>query len=564
MSSDPLPTPSRRSLPVPMARDGPPADARHHQLMDEYLPPGAMVDGDLRIVRLSPGTARFMTAPALVDRPLLLDAVLPPLRAPLHDALAHARAHQESVEAVRAGVVRDGKTVFVTMGVRPLPHDRAGRQWLLVVFMEAEAVPGAGFPAGAAETREVAQDDAAMVPAKRLQKQREARPQSEQSLHAQLQAANRQKDEFLAIVSHELKNPLNLIALNADLLKRLPDTRWVPSAVRIAETISASVASQAQIINGLLDLSRMQAGKLSLSRGPLPWDDVVQRVSAAMQPDAAAAGLDLTLQRQGDDFSVDADPARLEQIVWNLVSNAIKFTPPGGWVRLTLGVEGEDVCLRVADSGRGIEPDFADRLFDMFSQADSGAARRAGGLGIGLALSKRLVEMHGGQLQAQSPGRDQGSTFTVRLAHANARRAPPPAPAAGPSAVSDLRMLVVDDQPDALESFAMLLAMEGAKLTLAGSGEEALRAAREQSFDFLISDLAMPGMDGYTLLSRLREAGWAPPAIAVSGMGRNSDRERALRAGFDELVSKPVDMENLLSAIARARRLRRGTAVPLM
>lgn len=262
---------------------------------------------------------------------------------------------------------------------------------------------------------------------------------------------------------------------------------------------------------------------------------------------------------QGDDFTVDADPVRLEQIVWNLVSNAIKFTPSGGRVQLVLRAEEDDICLHVADTGRGIEPDFLGRLFDMFSQADSGAARREGGLGIGLALSKRLIELHGGHLEVQSAGRDQGSTFTVRLAHVNGAQAHPAAPSTSSFAMGNLKLLVVDDQPDNLASFAMLLEMEGAQLTLAGSGEEALRLASEQPFDFLISDLAMPGMDGYMLLARLRQAGRAMPAIAVSGMGRQSDRERALQAGFEELVSKPVELAALLDVVARTRRLAEGS-----
>ena len=251
---------------------------------------------------------------------------------------------------------------------------------------------------------------------KRAQEQREALLQSEQSLRVQLEAANRQKDEFLAVMSHELKNPLNLIALNADLLQRLPETRVVPSVVRIAETIRASVASQAQIINDLLDLSRMQTGKLSLRRHPVEWSEIVLRIVDAVRADAAAKGVELSLDCRSRPCQVDADPVRLEQIVWNLVSNALKFTPSGGKVHLTLAIEGEEARLKIADSGEGIDAMFMGRLFDMFSQADSSVARREGGLGIGLALTKRLIDLHGGRLEAESPGRRPGFHLHGRAA----------------------------------------------------------------------------------------------------------------------------------------------------
>ncbi len=299
---------------------------------------------------------------------------------------------------------------------------------------------------------------------KRAQEQREALLQSEQSLRVQLEAANRQKDEFLAVMSHELKNPLNLIALNADLLQRLPETRdacrrWCGSPRRSA----ASVASQAQIINDLLDLSRMQTGKLSLRRQPVEWGEIVvaHRRCGASRCRAEGGRADAA-SGSNRPCHVDADPVRLEQIVWNLVSNALKFTPSGGRVELQLDVEGDEARLQVVDSGEGIDPKFMDRLFDMFSQADSGVSRREGGLGIGLALTKRLIDLHGGRLEVESPGRGLGATFTVvlpRLGGSGDARAG--SHACGVRRWPDCGCCWPTTSPTRCETFAMLLRARG-------------------------------------------------------------------------------------------------------
>jgi len=388
---------------------------------------------------------------------------------------------------------------------------------------------------------------------KRVQEQREALLESERFLRSQLETANRQKDEFLAVVSHELKNPLNLIALNADLLQRLPETRNLPSVVHIAEVVRTTVNNQAQIINELLDLSRIQTGKMTLNRAPAPLNHIVSRVVDAVRQDAERQQLNLELEIPDADFTVDGDVARLEQVVWNLVSNALKFTPHGGSIRISLTWAGPCVEFSVVDSGRGFEPSFAPNLFDMFSQADSGVARREGGLGIGLALTRKIVELHGGSITGHSPGTDRGATFTVRLPAVNKPTAARLDGEIRTSAASGLHILVVDDHPETLQTFSRLLEIAGAFPAIASSAQEALAIAESRPFDLLLSDLAMPAIDGYTLLQRMRAAGFHMPAVAVSGMGRAVDRERALQAGFVDLVGKPVDMDVLLSLLSRLR-----------
>jgi two-component system CheB/CheR fusion protein len=388
---------------------------------------------------------------------------------------------------------------------------------------------------------------------RRAQEQREALLQTEQSLREQLQEASRQKDEFLAVMSHELKNPLNLIALNADLLQRLPETAGLPSVVRIGRTVRASVDSQAKIIDDLLDLSRIQTGKMSLTRHLTRFDAVVAHIVQAVREDAAVKSLALSLEVAEGDHTVYADPIRLEQIVWNLISNALKFTPSGGRVRVGLHTADAETVLEVADTGRGIEPAFLGQVFDMFSQAESGAARREGGLGIGLAVTRRLVELHGGRLEAESSGPGQGATFRVRLPSTATLSAAPAVPVPASLPLAGLRVLMVDDEPDTLETFAALLRFEGATVSLASDAARALEMAQAQPFDLLVSDLAMPGMDGYALIAAVRAQGLDLPAIAVSGMGRASDRQRALAAGFADMASKPVDIETLLALIDRLR-----------
>lgn len=381
------------------------------------------------------------------------------------------------------------------------------------------------------------------------ERRREAVLNAEQERRAALQAANALKDEFLAVLSHELKNPLNLIQVNAELLARLPEVRDVPAVERVTETIRRTVRSQAKIIDDLLDLSRVNTGKLALSLEPLALLPVVTTIVEAVRPDVERQQLTLSVRAPEPDLVVTADPVRIEQIVWNLVSNAMKFTPPGGSIEVALSREGVCARLEVIDTGRGLPAELVPRVFDMFRQEDAITTREHGGLGIGLALVKSLAELHKGRVEAASEGRDRGARFTVWLPLSETLAAPRSAPT--DSVLDRLRVLIVDDAAEALDAFAMLLELHGAATTKAYDGPQALELAKGKVFDLLLSDVAMPGMDGHELLAQLRgEPQLAElPAIAITGFGRPQDAERALEAGFDAHIGKPVAMPTLVEIL---------------
>ncbi len=385
------------------------------------------------------------------------------------------------------------------------------------------------------------------------EQQRDALLESERWLRAQLQEASAMKDQFLAVMSHELKNPLNLISLAAQLLAAHPQTQSSESLQRIAGTIRTSVKSQMQLIDDLLDLSRIQTGKLSLNLEPVLCDELVAHIMAAVRPEAEGRNVAMHLQVEPGDYRMKADPVRIEQIVWNLVGNAIKFTPAGGTVRVRLVSEGPHVRLEVEDTGIGIDEAFLPSMFEMFQQADARATVRGkGGLGIGLAIVKSLAEAHGGRVSVASPGPGQGSTFTVVLPRRNADRSELGMPAADTATLQGLRILLVDDDRDVLDMFGAILEAAGARLSKADSGQQALEVAGRETFDLIVSDIGMPGMDGYTLLARLQEAGLrGVPVIAVTGFARPEDRAKALAAGFSEHMGKPLQYDGFVQAVAR-------------
>jgi two-component system, chemotaxis family, CheB/CheR fusion protein len=381
------------------------------------------------------------------------------------------------------------------------------------------------------------------------EKQREEQLVAEQQLREQLQAASALKDEFLAVLSHELKNPLNLIQLNAELLARLPQARDLPTVARAADTIRRTVRSQAKIIDDLLDLSRLHTGKLGLQREPMAWAPLVLRIVDAMREDASAKSI--TLDTAVDDgLMIDADSVRVEQIVWNLLSNALKFTPESGRIVVSLQRDGTDGRLQVSDSGVGLDPAVLPHVFDMFRQGAPVTSRRESGLGIGLALVKNLAQLHGGRVEADSAGRGQGATFSVWLPLIDAPDAVRPKTLRAEN-LRGLRVLVVDDMVDAVETAAALLRVEGAEVDTATSAAAALTKLGSKQFDLLLSDIAMPGTDGYALIRSVREqpATATLPAIALTGFGRAADEERALTAGFQAHLGKPFAITDLVRLI---------------
>jgi signal transduction histidine kinase/DNA-binding response OmpR family regulator len=392
----------------------------------------------------------------------------------------------------------------------------------------------------------------------------------ENSLFAEEREANRMKDEFLATLSHELRTPLNAILGWTQLLatERLND-----EVSHGLEVIERNARAQTKLIEDLLDVSRITTGKLRLAVKPMRFCSVVEAAIDAVRPAAAAKqiALDIELDDGGQEISGDCD--RLQQVVWNLLSNAVKFTPVSGRVEVNLRREGAHLRLRVSDTGRGISPEFLPHVFDRFRQADSTSTRAHGGLGIGLAIVRHIIELHGGSVQAQSPGEGLGASFVVDLPimvdEESAMPAPMPAKVNGEHVSSDgdrtqatsvdlagLHVLVVDDEPDAREIIAQMLHRSGAKAALAGSVREALDALERMRVDVLVSDIAMPDRDGYELIRLVRDLpasqGGRVPAIALTAYAREEDRFRALTAGFQAHLAKPVTPADLTAAVAQA------------
>jgi PAS domain S-box-containing protein len=385
------------------------------------------------------------------------------------------------------------------------------------------------------------------------------------------EAASRSKDEFLATVSHELRTPLNAILGWAQLL--LTDGFDPQRRERGMETIVRNARLQSQLIDDLLDVSRIVSGKMRLDVQPADLVAVIDAAVASVSP--AAEAKRITLRKVLDPLAgpVSGDPARLQQVVWNLLSNAVKFTPKEGKVEVRLERVNSHLEIIVADNGIGISPEFLPQVFDRFRQLDSSTTRHYGGLGLGLAIVRHLVELHGGTVRVESPGSGQGSTFVVllpvsiaHLAPADRRRVHPQA-ALGPSDpcrddpaldLRGIRVLVVDDEPDARETVQQILEHCNAEVATAGSAREALDLLPRWRPHVLLSDIGMAGEDGYDLIRQVRalpvESGGRTPAAALTAFARAEDRLRTLRAGFQIHVSKPVDIRELATVVASLAR----------
>ena len=390
---------------------------------------------------------------------------------------------------------------------------------------------------------------------KQIRDQQEARLAWEKQERVRAEEAARVRDEFFAVLSHELKQPLNLIQLTAEILTRLPETEKLPAVARGAKTIKRMVESQARIIDDLMDLSRLHTGKLTLACTQGNLNEAVSHVVNLMTSDAQQKNVELLVEQAPKELIVHGDMVRIEQVVWNLLSNALKFTPAGGKVTVRLRQDNSDACIEVADTGKGIPAEFLPFIFDMFRQANTGTTRQYGGLGIGLALVKQLVSSHGGRVEVDSGGVGQGSRFRVYLPLTLSKQLNSSPVAEGSRTLAGKRILLVDDATETLESLGNLLHMEGAKVTSASSGDQALKAAAGASepYDLIISDIGMPGMDGYTLLAELRkvEATAKAPAIALSGFTRPTDVASALAAGFETHVRKPVVFDQFIATACR-------------
>lgn len=389
-----------------------------------------------------------------------------------------------------------------------------------------------------------------------------ARERQEQAVRSDAENAVALKDEFLAVMAHELRHPLNMININVELLARMPEIRQSPAFLRAAAIIRNSVVSQAKIIDDLMDMSRVRTGKLSLTMAPVLPDLVVRGIVEVMRADPASQDIAIELAGSADGLYVMADAVRIEQVLMNLLSNALKFTPKGG--RVAVGVERDDGLLRidVVDSGQGIAPSFLPHVFDMYGQSVSVTTRSKGGLGIGLALVREIVALHGGRVEAFSEGIGKGARFSLWLPLLDSHAAPMPGEAGEvEDGMAGLRILVVDDMEEMLLIFKSLLETSGATVFEATSALKGLEVLEREQIDLLISDVSMPEIDGYEFLRRIRAnpALARLPAIAISGMRRDSDIANARAAGYSAHLGKPVSVERL-SAIVHDLLPRGGAA----
>ncbi len=392
----------------------------------------------------------------------------------------------------------------------------------------------------------------------RAEAERERLLRSEQEARDAAEKANQLKDEFLATLSHELRNPLNVILGYSELLLRMPEIEESPRLAKMGEALKRNAQSQSQLINDLLDLSRLQRGKITLSHETVSLAAIIDSAVETVRADAAAKAIDITVNSSDQLLLVNGDRLRLQQIAWNLLNNAVKFTPAGGTIGISLGVEDESAVLTVADTGQGIDPGFLPHVFEMFRQADSSRIRKHGGMGIGLALVQQLVQLHQGTVSAESEGTGKGSRFTVRLPLT--REAQRPSPSLGSSPVelgvlAQTDFLVVDDSEDTIAMLDQLLKTGGASVTTATNGADALRIARERKFDVILSDISMPEMDGFEFLQQLRQIDGRQdvPVVAITGFGRSDDIERARAAGFYSHLTKPLNLQALAEVLERLR-----------
>jgi len=390
--------------------------------------------------------------------------------------------------------------------------------------------------------------------------------------YEQLQAANRMKDEFLATLSHELRTPLNAIVGYARMLRAgmLKDDK----RDNALDTLERNATSLTQIVEDVLDVSRIAAGKIRLNVQSLDLPVVMHDALATVMPGAEAKGVRIQSIVEADIGPVSGDPDRLQQVMWNLLSNAVKFTPRGGRVQVRLQRVNSHIELSVSDTGAGIREDFLPHLFERFRQADSTTTRAHGGLGLGLAIARQIVELHGGTIHAFSGGEGKGATFRVELpvmivhsavvVGAEPRVHPRTQVHVTPMndhALSEVRVLAVDDDADALTLVREILETAGAQVFTAASAPAALAVLEEQSPDVLISDLGMPGMDGFELIQRVRTLTNEKkdiPAAALTAYARSEDRARALRTGFEMHLAKPIDPSELVAAVVSLARRRPG------
>jgi CheY-like chemotaxis protein len=394
----------------------------------------------------------------------------------------------------------------------------------------------------------------------------------ESTARASAEESNRLKDEFLATVSHELRTPLTAILGWSRMLEG--GTLDSVVAARAIETIKRNAKAQAQIIDDILDVSRIITGKLNLDLQPIELAPVLESAINVVRPTAETKGIQIEVDFEPEPSAVPGDSNRLQQVFWNLLSNAVKFTPAGGKVSVRLRRVNSQVEIEVADTGQGISAEFLPFVFDRFRQADSTSTRQHGGLGLGLAIARHLIEIHGGSIAAWSRGVGEGATFTVRLSLVGSLADSGDVSASAHAAIeaetrerlqsqqilSGLHVLIVDDDKDTLDLLSAALTQRSASVTAVSSAAAAIESIKTFRPDVLISDIAMPSEDGYELIKKVLALDRTPPipAIAITAYAKDEDKQRALAAGYQRYLSKPVELHEFIAAVAEAGQNREG------
>lgn len=402
---------------------------------------------------------------------------------------------------------------------------------------------------------------------RQAEEERDRLLESERRAREAAEAANRMKDEFLAVVSHELRTPLNAIMGWSNLLTPEANAELIGRGLQV---INRNAQAQARLIEDILDISRIVTGKLQLSTVQCPLESFIQPALESVRPAAEAKQIELVAELNSG-VVLSGDPVRLQQVIWNLLSNSVKFTPRGGSVRVNTRGDAEHTIIEVRDSGQGIDGDFLPHVFERFRQEDPSATRRAGGLGLGLSIVRYLVEAHGGTVLAQSAGTGKGACFVVRLPNRAAEEQRVQAvvqpceleqdtpESFGPTSIRGMRVLLVEDDTDSRDLISLILRRGGAEVSSAASAPEALELLQACVPNVVISDIGMPDMDGYAFIERVRRfpvaAGGQTPAIALTAYARELDRRQAAAAGFQRHLAKPVSATDLLRTVAEVAAL---------
>jgi signal transduction histidine kinase/ActR/RegA family two-component response regulator len=374
----------------------------------------------------------------------------------------------------------------------------------------------------------------------------------EQGLRQAADEANRLKDEFLATLSHELRNPLNVILGYSELLMRNEEINESPHLLRLSEGLRRNALSQSYLIRDLLELSRLRSGKMTLNRETVSIVTAINNAIETVRADAEAKQIDIQVETPLEPLFVHGDLLRLEQMVWNLLTNAVKFTPAGGAVSVHVTQPDDEIILVVKDTGQGIEKSFLPKVFEMFRQGDARASREHAGMGIGLALVQQLVRLHEGSVTADSEGPGKGTTITLRLpAKLEGKPRLPQTRKPSSANLDRITVLAVDDDPDTTDLLRYLLEDNGATVITANSGAEALQLVAKRNVDVVVSDISMPSMDGFEFVRRLRSLPGKEDVrvIALTGYGREEDIAQVQSEGFVAHVTKPLDIEMLLGFV---------------